>query len=141
MIILWKNLEQNFRDAIIILSAYPGISYGVGTAVESIADPICIPWQNLICFSASPNSIVCTISALCSSNLGDTLYPSFSISLLAKIAVFILLATTLGLKYNPCKNPLFAPKVGPTAFPSPGAVSLSAISSTYFFLPATYAPF
>lgn len=29
--------------AIIILSSYPGISYGVGIAVESIAEPFCIP--------------------------------------------------------------------------------------------------
>lgn len=73
--VLLMNLVQNFRDAIITLSLYPGISYGVGTAVESIAEPFCIPWQNFICFSLSPNSITCTISARFSSYLGDTLYP------------------------------------------------------------------
>ncbi len=36
---------------------------------------------------------------------------------------------------------MLAPSDGPTSFPKPGAVSLSAISSTYVLFPATYAPF
>lgn len=122
--------------AIITLSWYPGMSYGVGIAVLSIAEPAWMPWQNFICFSASPNSIVWTMSALGSSVVGSTLYPKVSRILLARMAVFRLLATTLGARYNPCKKLLFAPRDGPTSFPSPGAVSLSAISSTYSFLPA-----
>ena len=48
------------------------MSYGVGIAVLSIAEPAWMPWQNFICFSASPNSIVWTISALGSSGFGHT---------------------------------------------------------------------
>lgn len=117
MKVLLMILVQNFRDAMIILSEYPGISYGVGIAVESIAEPFCIPWQNLMSFLSSPNSIVCTISTLGVLNFGLTLYPNFSIILLANIAVFKLLATTLGAKYKPCKIFLFAPRDGPTSFP------------------------
>ncbi len=122
------------------MSVYPGISHGSGIEFESTAEPFCIPWQNFINFSGFPNSIVCTISDLSSLYFGDTLYPNFSNSLLANTAVFRLLATTLGAKYIPCKKLLFAPKVGPTSFPCPGDVSLSAQSSTYFSFPATYAP-
>jgi len=53
----------------------------------------------------------------------------------------MLAFTTLGAKNNPCKRLLFIPKVGPTPFPSPGTVNLSAASSTKSFLPAMYAPF
>ena len=58
------------------------------------------------------------------------MYPSFSSILLANTAVLRLLATTLGARYIPLKNSLFAPKLGPTSFPCPGELSLSAISST-----------
>ena len=78
---------------------------------------------------------------LSSSNFGSTLYPNFSNTLLVKIAVFTLLHTTLGAKNSPCNICLFIPKLGPTSFPSPGAVSLSAHSLIKSFLPATYAPF
>ena len=43
--------------AIIIWSSYPGISQGSGVEFESIAEPFCIPIQNFINFSGSPNSI------------------------------------------------------------------------------------
>lgn len=61
--------------------------------------------------------------------------------MLANTAVFKLLATTLGAKNNPCKIDLFIPKLGPTSFPSPGAVSLSAAKLTNSLVPAIYAPF
>ena len=81
------------------------------------------------------------MSALSSKYLGSALYPSSSIILLVNIAVFKLLATTLGAKNKPSKNCLFAPKEGPTSFPSPGAVNLSATSLINFSFPTTYAPF
>lgn len=62
-----------------------------------------MPLQNLINFSLFLKIIVCTISARSSSNLGETSYPKFSKILLAKIAVFRLLATTVGAKNNPFK--------------------------------------
>ena len=61
--------------------------------------------------------------------------------MLANTAVFKLLATTLGAKKSPCKICLFIPKVGPTSFPSPGAVKRSAAKATNSFFPAIYAPF
>ncbi len=65
---------------------------------ESIGEPSCIPWQNLIKFSSVPSFIVCTMSALISSDLGSTSYPNFSNILLGNIAVLTLDATTCGAK-------------------------------------------
>ena len=81
------------------------------------------------------------MSARSSSNFGSTSYPNFSNMLLANTAVFTLLATTEGAKNNPCNIDLVIPSDGPTSFPSPGAVSLSAAKFTKSFLPAMYAPF
>ena len=80
------------------------------------------------------------MSVLFSSHFGSTLYPSFSKTFAVKIAVFKLLATTDGAKNNPCNIFLFIPSVGPTSFPSPGNVSLSATKLIKFFFPTTYAP-
>ena len=51
------------------------------------------------------------------------------------MAVFKLLATTLGAKNSPFINSVFWFKDGPISFPIPGEVSLSAQSSISFFLP------
>ena len=81
------------------------------------------------------------MSALSSLYIGSVLYPSSSIILLVNTAVFKLLATTLGAKNNPSKNCLLTPNVGPTSFPSPGAVNLYATKLIRSSLPTTYAPF
>ena len=119
---------------------YPGISHGTGSTYESIAEPDCIPWQYFINLFSSLNIIFCTISALGSLYFGSTWYPRLSKTLLVRIAVFNAFATTFGAKYNPCKNCLFIPSVGPTSFPSPGSVSLSAHSFIRSFFPTMYAP-
>lgn len=79
--------------------------------------------------------MVCTISALVSLNLGSTSYPNFSNKLLAKIAVFMLLATTLGAKNSPFIIFVFWFSDGPISFPIPGEVNLSAHSLTSSFFP------
>lgn len=75
------------------------------------------------------------MSALFSLNFGSTLYPNFSNILLANIAVFTLLATTLGAKNNPFKNNVFWFNDGPISFPIPGDVNLSAHKFIKSFLP------
>ena len=79
-----------------------------------------------------PKCIVCTISALFSLYFGSTLYPNSSNILLANIAVFKLLDTTCGAKNSPFSKFVFWFSDGPISFPIPGAVSLSAHSSTNY---------
>ena len=55
----------------------------------------------------------------------------------SKTAVFKLADTTLGAIKIPCKIDFVIPKVGPTSFPSPGTVNLSATRSIRFFFPTT----
>ena len=100
-----------------------------------------MPWQNFTKLSSVPSFIVCTISALISSDFGSTSYPNFSKILLANIAVFTLDFTTCGAKNNPLSNWVFCPNDGPIAFAIPGAVILSAHNSIKSHLPTTFAPY
>ena len=117
------------------------MSHGSGIANESIGDPACIPWQNLINLSGSLNIIFWTISHLWSLYFGSTSYPKFSNTLLDSTAVLSADATTDGAKNIPWSIDLFIPRVGPTSLPSPGSVNLSPARSIRSFLPAIYAPF
>ena len=61
--------------------------------------------------------------------------------MLVRIDIFNAFDTTDGAKYNPSKNILLALSEGPTCFPSPGSVSLSAHKLTKSSFPTIYAPF
>ena len=68
----------NDPEAIMILSSYPGISSGIGTTLESIADDAWMASAYLISLSGFLKIIVWTISALISLYFGLTSNPNFS---------------------------------------------------------------